>query len=104
MIPREILKQVRRVEIATRGLVNEVFSGEYHSVFKGRGMNFAEVREYDYGDDFRSIDWNVTARTGTPFIKVFDEEAARIGKVEFLAQGTLYPDVVESGGQTEVRI
>ena len=74
MIPREILKQVRRVEIATRGLGNEVFSGEYHSVFKGRGMNFAEVRAYQYGDDIRSIDWNVTARTGTPFVKVFDEE------------------------------
>ena len=74
MIPREILKQVRRVEIATQGLVNEVFSGEYHSVFKGRGMNFAEVRAYQYGDDIRSIDWNVTARTGTPFVKVFDEE------------------------------
>ena len=74
MIPREILKQVRRVEIATRGLVNEVFSGEYHSVFKGRGMNFAEVRAYQYGDDSRSSDWNVTARTGTPFVKVFDEE------------------------------
>ena len=74
MIPREILKQVRRVEIATRGLVNEVFSGEYHSVFKGRGMNFAEVRAYQYGDDIRSIDWNVTARTGTPFVKVFEEE------------------------------
>ena len=74
MIPREILKQVRRVEITTRGLVNEVFSGEYHSVFKGRGMNFAEVRAYQYGDDIRSIDWNVTARTGTPFVKVFDEE------------------------------
>ena len=74
MIPREILKQVRRVEIATRGLVNDVFSGEYHSVFKGRGMNFAEVRAYQFGDDIRSIDWNVTARTGTPFVKVFDEE------------------------------
>ena len=74
MIPRKILKQVRRVEIATRGLVNDVFSGEYHSVFKGRGMNFAEVREYQHGDDIRSIDWNVTARTGTPFVKVFDEE------------------------------
>ena len=74
MIPREILKQVRRVEIATRGLVNDVFSGEYHSVFKGRGMNFAEVRAYQIGDDIRSIDWNVTARTGTPFVKVFDEE------------------------------
>ena len=74
MIPREILKKVRRVEITTRGLVNEVFSGEYHSVFKGRGMDFAEVREYQYGDDIRSIDWNVTARTGHPFVKVFEEE------------------------------
>ena len=74
MIPREILKQVRRIEISTRGLVNEVFSGEYHSVFKGRGMNFAEVRKYQYGDDIRSIDWNVTARTGSPFVKVFEEE------------------------------
>ena len=74
MIPREILKEVRRIEISTRGLVNEVFSGEYHSVFKGRGMSFAEVREYQYGDDVRSIDWNVTARTGSPFVKVFEEE------------------------------
>ncbi len=74
MIPREILKKVRRVEIRTRGLVNEVFSGEYHSVVKGRGMNFAEVREYQYGDEIRSIDWNVTARTVHPFVKVFEEE------------------------------
>jgi uncharacterized protein (DUF58 family) len=74
MIPREILKQVRRIEISTRGLVNEVFSGEYHSVFKGRGMNFAEVREYQYGDDVRTIDWNVTARSGAPFVKIFEEE------------------------------
>jgi len=74
MIPREILKQVRRIEISTRGLVNEVFSGEYHSVFKGRGMNFAEVREYQYGDDIRNIDWNVTARAGAPFVKVYEEE------------------------------
>jgi uncharacterized protein (DUF58 family) len=74
MIPKEILKKVKQIEIATRGLVNEVFSGEYHSVFKGRGMEFAEVREYQVGDDIRNIDWNVTARTGHPFIKVFDEE------------------------------
>ena len=74
MIPREILKQVRLLEITTRGLVNEVFSGEYHSVFKGRGMSFAEVREYRYGDDIRGIDWNVTARTGSPHVKVFEEE------------------------------
>jgi uncharacterized protein (DUF58 family) len=74
MIPREILKKVRRIEISTRGLVNEVFSGEYHSVFKGRGMTFSEVREYQYGDDIRSIDWNVTARTGSPFVKIYEEE------------------------------
>lgn len=74
MIPREILKQVRRIEIRTRGLVNEVFSGEYHSVFKGRGMSFAEVREYQYGDDIRNIDWNVTARSGAPFVKIYEEE------------------------------
>ncbi len=71
---REILKRVRRIEISTRGLVNQVFSGEYHSVFKGRGMSFAEVREYHYGDDIRNIDWNVTARTGTPHVKIFEEE------------------------------
>ncbi len=74
MIPRDVLKQVRRIEITTRGLVNEVFSGEYHSVFKGRGMSFAEVREYQYGDDIRGIDWNVTARTGSPHVKVYEEE------------------------------
>jgi uncharacterized protein (DUF58 family) len=74
MIPREILRKVRRIEITTRGLVNEVFSGEYHSVFKGRGMDFAEVREYQYGDDIRSIDWNVSARQGHPYVKVFEEE------------------------------
>jgi uncharacterized protein (DUF58 family) len=74
MVPREILKKVRLIEISTRGLVNEVFSGEYHSVFKGQGMTFSEVREYQFGDDIRSIDWNVTARTGSPFVKVFEEE------------------------------
>jgi len=74
MIPREILKKVHRLEITTRGLVNDVFSGEYHSVFKGRGMEFSEVREYQVGDDIRTIDWNVTARYGKPFVKVFEEE------------------------------
>jgi uncharacterized protein (DUF58 family) len=74
MIPKEILKKVKRIEITTRGLVNEVFSGEYHSVFKGRGMEFAEVREYQLGDDIRNIDWNVSARMGHPYVKVFDEE------------------------------
>ena len=71
---KEILKQVKAIEIQTRGMVNDVFSGEYHSVFKGRGMEFSEVREYQIGDDIRSIDWNVTARMGHPFVKVFEEE------------------------------
>jgi uncharacterized protein (DUF58 family) len=74
MIPKEILKKIRRIEITTRGLVNEVFSGEYHSVFKGRGMEFSEVREYQFGDDIRSIDWNVSARMGHTYVKVFEEE------------------------------
>ena len=74
MISKEILRKVRRIEISTRGLVNEVFSGQYHSVFKGRGMDFSEVREYQIGDDIRTIDWNVTARTGHPYVKVFQEE------------------------------
>ncbi len=74
MLTKDILKQVRQIEIKTRGLVNEVFSGEYHSVFKGRGMEFSEVREYQFGDDIRNIDWNVTARYGHPFVKIFEEE------------------------------
>ncbi|MCX6132429.1 MAG: DUF58 domain-containing protein [Ignavibacteriales bacterium] len=68
------MKKVRQLEIRTRGLVNQVFSGEYHSVFKGRGMSFSEVREYQIGDDVRTIDWNVTARFDHPFIKIFEEE------------------------------
>ena len=74
MIPKQILKKVKQVEIRTRGLVNDLFGGEYHSVFKGRGMAFSEVREYQPGDDIRLIDWNVTARNRAPFIKVFEEE------------------------------
>ena len=74
MIPKQILKKVKQIEIRTRGLVNDLFGGEYHSVFKGRGMTFSEVREYQPGDDIRLIDWNVTARTSSPFIKVFEEE------------------------------
>jgi uncharacterized protein (DUF58 family) len=74
MDTKELLKQVRQIEIKTKGLVNQVFSGEYHSVFKGRGMEFSEVREYQFGDDIRNIDWNVTARFGHPFIKIFEEE------------------------------
>ena len=74
MIPKEILKKVRQIEIRTKSLVNDLFGGEYHSVFKGRGMTFSEVREYYAGDDIRMIDWNVTARSGAPFIKIFEEE------------------------------
>ncbi len=70
----ELLRKVRRIEIKTRGLSTNVFAGQYHSVFKGRGMAFAEVREYQYGDDVRDIDWNVTARFHRPFVKVFEEE------------------------------
>ena len=74
MIPKEILKKVRQIEIRTKSLVNDLFGGEYHSVFKGRGMTFSEVREYSPGDDIRMIDWNVTARSNSPFIKIFEEE------------------------------
>jgi uncharacterized protein (DUF58 family) len=74
MDTKEILKKVRKIEIKTRRLSNHIFSGEYHSSFKGRGMTFSEVRQYQFGDDVRSIDWNVTARYNEPYIKVFEEE------------------------------
>lgn len=74
MITKDILKKVRTIEIRTRGLVNHIFGGEYHSVFKGRGMSFSEVREYQFGDEIRFIDWNVSARMEKPYIKVFEEE------------------------------
>ena len=70
----DLLKRVRKIEIKTRGLSRQIFAGEYHSAFKGRGMAFSEVREYQYGDDIRNIDWNVTARFNHPYIKVFEEE------------------------------
>ncbi len=70
----ELLKKVRRIEIKTKGLSRHIFAGEYHSAFKGRGIAFSEVREYQYGDDIRSIDWNVTARFNHPYVKVFEEE------------------------------
>ncbi len=70
----ELFKKVRKIEIRTKGLVNQIFSGEYHSVFKGRGMAFSEVREYQFGDDIRTIDWNVSARFNHPFVKIFEEE------------------------------
>ena len=74
MDTKELLKKVRKIEIKTRRLSNNIFGGEYHSTFKGRGMTFSEVRQYQFGDDVRSIDWNVTARYNSPYVKVFEEE------------------------------
>jgi uncharacterized protein (DUF58 family) len=74
MISKEIFAKVRKLEIQTKGLVNNIFGGEYTSAFKGRGMTFSEVRPYQFGDDIRQIDWNVTARTGDPYIKIYEEE------------------------------
>jgi len=74
MDTNSILKKVRKIEIRTKGLTKDIFSGEYHSAFKGRGMSFSEVKEYNYGDDVRNIDWNVTARTGAPHLKIYEEE------------------------------
>lgn len=74
MEPTDLIKKVRRIEIKTRGLSRHIFAGEYHSAFKGRGIAFSEVREYQYGDDIRSIDWNVTARFNHPYVKIFEEE------------------------------
>ncbi len=74
MVSNDLFKKIRKIEIKTRGLSNHIFSGQYHSVFKGKGMAFSEVREYFYGDDVRNIDWNVTARYNHPFVKVFEEE------------------------------
>ncbi len=74
MLPKEIIRRIRRIQITTNRLVNESLAGEYHSVFKGRGMEFEEVREYQHGDDIRTIDWNVTSRAGRPFIKRYVEE------------------------------
>ena len=74
MEANDIFKKVKKIEIKTRGLSNHIFSGQYHSAFKGRGMTFSEVREYEFGDDIRNIDWNVTARFNRPFVKIFEEE------------------------------
>ncbi len=71
MLSKEIFRKIRRIEIRTKGLVNEVFGGEYQSAFKGRGMTFSEVRPYQFGDDVRQIDWNVTARNEEPYIKIY---------------------------------
>ncbi len=101
MLPEEIAKKVRGIELRTKRAVNDVFTGEYHSVFKGRGIEFAEVREYGIGDDVRLIDWNVTARTGHPYIKTFDEERELTvmlvvdasGSGRFGTQGTFKADL-----------
>ena len=98
----EILKKVRRIEIKTRGLSRNIFSGHYHSAFKGRGMAFSEVREYQFGDDIRNIDWNVTARFNTPYLKIFDEERELMvmllidvsGSNEFGTQGSFKEDLM----------
>ena len=74
METQDLLKKVRKIEIKSRGLSNNIFAGQYHSAFKGRGMAFSEVRSYQYGDDVRDIDWNVTARMNHPYVKVFEEE------------------------------
>lgn len=98
----EILKKVRKIEIKTRGLSNNVFAGQYHSAFKGRGMAFSEVREYQFGDDVRDIDWNVTARFHRPYVKVFEEERELTvmllidvsGSLNFGTRGQLKNDMV----------
>lgn len=98
----EIIKKVRRIEIKTRGLSRNIFSGHYHSAFKGRGMAFSEVREYQFGDDIRNIDWNVTARFNTPYLKVFDEERELMvmllidvsGSNEFGTKGSFKEDLM----------
>jgi uncharacterized protein (DUF58 family) len=98
----EIFKKVRKIEIKTRGLSNQIFSGQYHSIFKGRGMAFSEVREYQFGDDIRSIDWNVTARFNHPYVKIFEEERELTvmllidvsGSNEFGTKGSLKEDMI----------
>ena len=74
MTTEELISKVRKIEIRTKALSHQIFAGEYHSAFKGRGMAFSEVREYQYGDDVRNMDWNVTARMSSPYVKVFEEE------------------------------
>lgn len=100
-IPPEILAAVRRIEIRTRRMVDEVFSGEYHSVFRGRGVEFREVREYTPGDDVRSIDWNVTARNDAPFVKQFEEEREL---TVILAADVSASGRFGSGGRTKAEI
>ena len=108
MDTRELIKKVRRIEIKTNRLSRHLFSGEYHSSFKGKGMSFSEVRAYTYGDDIRSIDWNVTARLREPHVKVFEEErelslmivADISGSGKFGSQGQMRREVITEIGAT----
>lgn len=108
MIPTEVLRKVRRIQIRTSALVNDLFAGQYHSAFRGRGMEFEEVREYQPGDDVRAIDWNVTARAGRPFVKTFREERELTvillvdisGSQEFGTRGQLKSEVAAELGAT----
>lgn len=105
METKELLKKVRRIEINIRGVVNEVFAGEYHSVFKGRGMEFSEVREYQPGDDVRNIDWNVSARMNHPFVKIFDEERELTVMILFDSSSSeSFGSVQQQKGQVAVEI
>ena len=105
METKELLKKVHRIEISIRGIVNEVFAGEYHSVFKGRGMEFSEVREYQPGDDVRNIDWNVSARMNHPFVKIFDEERELIVMILFDSSSSeSFGSVQQQKGQVAVEI
>ena len=97
MDTKELIKKVRKIEIKTRGLSNQLFTGHYHSVFKGRGMAFSEVREYQYGDDIRSIDWNVTARFNHPYVKIFEEERELTVMLLVDVSGSWHPSATERG-------
>ncbi|RMG61242.1 MAG: DUF58 domain-containing protein [Bacteroidetes bacterium] len=100
----ELLKRVRKIEIKTRGLSNQVFAGGYHSAFKGRGMSFSEVRAYQYGDDVRAIDWNVTARLEEPFIKVFEEEREiTVMLVVDISPSTVFGTQVNQEGMAQMK-
>lgn len=105
LLPREVIAQVRRIEIRTRRMVQDLFQGEYHSVFKGRGMEFDEVRPYSPGDDVRSIDWNVTARQGEPFVKSFVEEREQtVAFLVDLSGSTDFGLTARTKGQTAAEI
>ena len=103
MNTKDLLKKVRKIEIKTRRLSDHVFGGEYHSTFKGRGMTFSEVRQYQFGDDVRSIDWNVTARYNEPFVKIFEEERELTMVLMVDISGSEFFEMFESVGASRVR-